>query len=100
MTMEEKGEAFQNAWHNVRGATTQELLRAEEEVNRKYGDILTAPRPVSGRHLPMSMENRAAQFSPFAALSGYENVLENKADQVLYDVEHLGEHRESPEEEA
>ena len=41
-----------------------------------YQDILHLSRPVSGRRAPMSMIDRAAQFSPFAALTGYEDVIE------------------------
>ena len=41
----------------------------------KYDDIIGLSRPVSARHAPMSMENRAAQFSPFAALTGYDDAI-------------------------
>ncbi len=37
-----------------------------------YSDIIDLPRPVSRKHPPMSREKRAAQFSPFAALTGYD----------------------------
>lgn len=40
-----------------------------------YEDILHLSRPVSGRHAPMPLSDRAAQFSPFAALTGYEAVI-------------------------
>lgn len=36
-----------------------------------YDDILDLPHPVSQKHPPMSMRDRAAQFSPFAALTGH-----------------------------
>lgn len=42
----------------------------------KYDDIIHMERPVSGRHARMSMVDRGAQFSPFAALTGYEEVIE------------------------
>jgi len=42
-----------------------------EDISR-YKDIIKLPRYVSKRHIPLSMEQRAAQFSPFAALTGYE----------------------------
>lgn len=45
----------------------------------KYDDILHLPRPVSKKHAPMSMHDRAAQFSPFAALSGYEEAVSETA---------------------
>lgn len=37
-----------------------------------YDDIIDLPRPVSKKHPPMPMEKRAAQFLPFAALTGFE----------------------------
>ena len=37
----------------------------------KYADIIGLPRHVSPTRTPMSMEARAAQFAPFAALTGY-----------------------------
>ncbi len=43
-----------------------------EQQKGKYEDILELPRPVSGTRMKMSLSDRAAQFSPFAALSGYE----------------------------
>ena len=45
----------------------------------KYDDIIHLSRPVSVRHAPMPMADRGAQFSPFAALVGYEKVLEESA---------------------
>lgn len=41
----------------------------------KYRDIMEHGHHVSVLHPRMSMPSRAAQFSPFAALSGYEDVL-------------------------
>lgn len=38
----------------------------------KYDDILGLPHHQSDRRPHMSLQNRAAQFSPFAALTGYE----------------------------
>ena len=47
-------------------------------ISHEYDDIIDLPRPEPGAgHPRMSMEKRAAQFSPFAALSGHkESVLE------------------------
>ena len=45
----------------------------------KYKDMLYMERPVSKRHTPMSLENRAAQFAPFAALTGYDEAVEETA---------------------
>lgn len=41
-----------------------------------YEDIIHLPHHVSTRHTPMSAIDRAAQFSPFAALTGYEAMIE------------------------
>ena len=38
----------------------------------KYEDIVNMPHSVSSKHAPMSMVDRGAQFSPFAALTGYD----------------------------
>ena len=38
----------------------------------KYDAIIGHPHHVSSVHPQMSMINRAAQFSPFAALTGYD----------------------------
>lgn len=48
-------------------------------ASHRYDDILHLPRPVSSRHAPMSLLDRGAQFAPFAALVGYESVLEESA---------------------
>ncbi|MBR3002292.1 MAG: hypothetical protein IKF38_01815 [Clostridia bacterium] len=42
----------------------------------KYEDIINLPHHVSKKHPQMSMEARAAQFAPFAALVGYEDAIE------------------------
>lgn len=40
-----------------------------------YEDIVLLPHPVSKNHPPMSLANRAAQFSPFAALTGHSDAI-------------------------
>lgn len=42
----------------------------------KYDDIIHLPHHVSRTHPPMDIMDRAAQFSPFAALTGYEAAAE------------------------
>ena len=44
-----------------------------------YEDIIELPHHVSSRHPQMSMLDRAAQFSPFAALTGYGDAVREKA---------------------
>ncbi len=43
--------------------------------NNPYADMLDMPHHISTKHPHMSIENRAAQFAPFAALTGYEEQL-------------------------
>ena len=44
-------------------------------MDKKYAAIAGVPHHVSQVHPQMSMEDRAAQFSPFAALTGYGDVI-------------------------
>ena len=46
---------------------------------QNYDDIIGLPRHVSDNHKKMPMAQRAAQFAPFAALSGYEDAIEEAA---------------------
>lgn len=45
----------------------------------KYDDIINLPHHVSENHPQMSMQARAAQFSPFAALSGHGDAIKETA---------------------
>lgn len=45
----------------------------------KYDDIINLPHHVSSRRAPMTMIDRAAQFSPFAALTGYDAAIQETA---------------------
>lgn len=44
-----------------------------------YLDIINLPHHNSSNHKRMSMEKRASQFSPFAALTGYEELVKETA---------------------
>lgn len=44
-----------------------------------YDDIIDLPHHVSETHPPMSRADRAAQFSPFAALTGYDAAVRESA---------------------
>lgn len=46
---------------------------------RNYDDIINLSRPQYHDLLPMSIHDRAAQFSPFAALVGYDAAVEETA---------------------
>lgn len=44
-----------------------------------YADIMQYPHYTLQNHRPMTIENRAAQFSPFAALTGYDEAVDETA---------------------
>ncbi len=45
----------------------------------RYEDIIDLPHHQSAYHPPMRMEERASQFSPFAALTGYGDTVKETA---------------------
>lgn len=47
-----------------------------------YDDIINLPHHVSERHPQMSMQSRAAQFAPFAALTGHGAAIRETARQT------------------
>ena len=54
-------------------------MSTKQEEQRQYEDMIHLPHHVSSRHPQMSMTDRAAQFSPFAALTGYGDAVREKA---------------------
>ena len=48
-------------------------------MSGRYDDIIDLPHPVSQRHPQMPLADRAAQFSPFAALTGLDAALQETA---------------------
>ena len=48
----------------------------------KYENMLYLKRPVTRNHPPMDLKDRAAQFSPFAALTGYGDAVKETARQT------------------
>lgn len=53
-----------------------------EDAEKKYGDIIHLPHHVSSVHPHMPVSDRAAQFAPFAALTGYGEVIKETARQT------------------
>ena len=51
----------------------------KETNNHKYDDIIHLAHHTSATPPPMSPLDRAAQFSPFAALTGYEEAISETA---------------------
>lgn len=52
-----------------------------------YDDIINLPHHESLKHPKMSLENRCAQFMPFAALTGYGEEIKNEARQTTKKIE-------------
>lgn len=57
-----------------------------------YRDMLDLPHPVSRKHPQMSMHDRAAQFSPFAALTGLDDAIDETARKEIARVEETGKY--------
>lgn len=47
-----------------------------ESHTDNYDDIINLPHHISKKHPPMPLKNRAAQFAPFAALTGFDDAIE------------------------
>lgn len=58
--------------------------------NHEYDDIINLPNPTSKTHLRMTLYNRAAQFSPFAALTGHDAAIKETA-RLTEEKQELGE---------
>ena len=50
-----------------------------ENAKEKYADIITLPHHKAANRKPMSLYDRAAQFAPFAALVGYDEMITEEA---------------------
>lgn len=57
------------------------------KTTRNYDDIIELPHHVSAVHPQMPLADRAAQFSPFAALTGHEAAIQETARQTEAFVE-------------
>ena len=54
----------------------------EPDARVVYADIIRLPHWQSPTRTPMTAYERAAQFSPFAALTGYEDMIDEEAREV------------------
>ena len=57
---------------------TKGITSKEPNPREVYKDIIDLPHHQSETRPRMSLHDRAAQFAPFAALSGYEDVIRNE----------------------
>ena len=46
-----------------------------QRTSEDYADIVNLPRPEPQNHQRMPLAKRAAQFTPFAALTGFDKVV-------------------------
>lgn len=56
-------------------------------MKKNYNDIIDLPHHESKKHKPMSLEARAAQFAPFAALTGFSEEIQEAERLTSYKVE-------------
>ena len=56
-------------------------------MRRDYSDIIDRERPVSEKHPPMDRMMRAAQFAPFAALTGHDDAVRETARLTEEEIE-------------
>lgn len=49
-----------------------------------YQDIIDLPRPVSKNHWPLPATDHAGQFAPFAALTGYHQLINEVAERYQH----------------
>ena len=61
-----------------------------QEKMGKYDDIINLPHHVSKEHPQMSMYMRAAQFAPFAALTGHDSAIEETAKAFQIEQDNTG----------
>ncbi len=52
----------------------------EAEARIRYADIIDLPHHRSAKYAPMSLYDRSAQFSPFAALTGYNEMIADASE--------------------
>ena len=52
----------------------------------KYSDIINTKYPFSKKHKKMSLYGRAGQFAAFAALTGYDDIIDETARLVDNDI--------------
>lgn len=70
----------------------------ELQKTNKYDDIINMPHPQSKTRPHMSLHDRAAQFAPFAALTGLDDEMEDAAKVSEHDFLHDAEYVEMQDE--
>lgn len=71
-----------------RGLDYQDYLIMK--TSNEYEDIINLPHHVSTKYPQMDLKKRAAQFAPFAALVGYDDLIEKSSrehEQLMADID-------------
>lgn len=66
-------------------------------MDKRYDKIIDLPHHTSAIRKPMPLYNRAAQFSPFAALTGYEEIISDTVERQIqsFDITFAAEYENS-----
>ncbi len=64
----------------------REISKNQMDPHR-YDDLLSAQRPISKNHRHMANANRAAQFIPYDALSGYKESIQETGRMTVQKVD-------------
>ena len=67
-------------------------------MKKEYELLLDLPHPTSVHHPRMSMTDRAAQFAPFAALTGFDTILAEAERSAVRNAEWEGNQVEAVQE--
>ena len=70
-------------------AASENILGMKQSEIHKYDDIIMLEHPTSKKHSHLTMDKRAAQFAPFAALTGYGEAVE-EVDEIMLRENELG----------
>lgn len=63
-------------------------------MSERYRDIIDLPHHTSPKRQSMSLSDRAAQFAPFSALTGYDDVITETGRLTDCEIEQIDDMRE------
>lgn len=69
----------------------------KEFFNNSYDDIINMEHHVSKKHMQMPLKDRAAQFAPFAALTGFDEEVNETVQKLQNTFENDGTKKENLE---
>ena len=86
-----------NGQNAFTGKSRRASAAAGEKDPHRYDDIIDLPHHVSRTHPQMPLADRAAQFAPFAALTGHADAIRETERAVTERVEHENDGETDPE---